>query len=572
MSFKSEAEFEKALIELLTTQKGWLGYKGKEGETYFPPVLKYKTEAELIQNWADILFHNNRSIDKLGDYPLTATEMRQIIDQIKALKTPLKLNGFINGKNVTINRDNPDDKLHFGKPVSLKIYDRREIAGGQSIYQIAEQPEFFKKNPVEHNRRGDITLLINGMPVIHVELKNNVPLSQATYQIEQYSQEGIFTGLFALVQIFVAMTPEECVYFANNPKPDGTFNQAFFFHWADFNNQRIDDWQGIASNLLSIPMAHQLIGFYTVADDTDGALKVMRSYQYYAANAISNKVSKNKWGEKNIHGGYVWHTTGAGKTMTSFKSAQLIASSGDADKVVFLMDRIELGTQSLDEYNNFANDDESVAATDNTYDLIAKLKSEDPNNILIVTSIQKMSRIKEGDYKNKEKDIGAINKKRMVIIIDECHRSVFGEMLQNIQDTFPDAMFFGFTGTPIFEENQKKDNTTNTVFGDELHRYSIANGITDKNVLGFDPIRAETYKAKDLREEIAFDACHTRDLNEIANDDKLKETYQYYTTKCPMVSVTDPVSGKITEKGIEDFCQTVSTKEMNIVKWLSKIF
>lgn len=153
------------------------------------------------------------------------------------------------------------------------------------------------------------------------------------------------------------MQPEEILYFAN-PGPDGTFNKDFYFHWADFNNEPINNWKQIAVHLLSIPMAHQLIGFYMVADDSDGVLKVMRSYQYYASNAISVRVSKMDWSEKNLLGGYIWHTTGSGKTMTSFKSAQLIANSNDADKVVFLMDRIELGTQSLREYRAFAEDNE----------------------------------------------------------------------------------------------------------------------------------------------------------------------------------------------------------------------
>ena len=147
------------------------------------------------------------------------------------------------------------------------------------------------------------------------------------------------------------------------------------FHWADFNNEPINDWKAIASSLLSIPMAHQLIGFYTVADNADGVLKVMRSYQYYAASAISDVVSKTKWDSGKQRGGYIWHTTGSGKTMTSFKSAQLIANSNDADKVIFLTDRIELGTQSLKEYRAFADENETVQATENTYVLLSKLKS-----------------------------------------------------------------------------------------------------------------------------------------------------------------------------------------------------
>lgn len=396
MSFSNELEFEGALIKQLF-EKGWE-----------KTVLKNKTEKELLQNWADILFENNRGIDRLNDFPLTETEMEQIIEQIRTLRTPLKLNGFINGKTIHIKRDNPDDKIHFGKEVSLTIYDRQEIAAGRSRYQIAEQPKFPTQSSILNDRRGDMMLLINGMPVIHIELKRSgVPVSQACNQIEKYAHEGIFTGLFSLVQIFVAMNPEDTVYFAN-PGPDGKFNKDYYFHWANFNNEPIKDWQSIASSLLSIPMAHQMIGFYTVADDTDGILKVMRSYQYYAASAISDKVSKTKWSEKNIYGGYIWHTTGSGKTMTSFKSAQLIANSKDADKVIFLMDRIELGTQSLLEYRGFADDADSVQATESTEVLISKLKSSDPANTLIVTSIQKMSNIKADGSVN-DKDIATIN-------------------------------------------------------------------------------------------------------------------------------------------------------------------
>ncbi|MCI5147757.1 MAG: type I restriction endonuclease subunit R, partial [Candidatus Electrothrix sp. AR3] len=337
---------------------------------------------------------------------------------------------------------------------SRKIYDRQEIAAGQSRYQIVQQPQFTKKSKMLHDRRGDVMLLINGMPVIHIELKRSgVPVSQASRQIEKYSAEAVFSGLFSLVQLFVAMEPQETLYFAN-PGIDGTFNKDFYFNWADFNNEPINDWKAVASTLLSIPMAHQLIGFYTVADDSDGVLKVMRSYQYYAANAISDKVSKTDWADKERLGGYIWHTTGSGKTMTSFKSAQLIANSKDADKVIFLMDRIELGVQSLDEYQGFADDNESVQATENTGVLITKLKSTDPANTLIVSSIQKMSNIKEEDGLQSH-DIDLINAKRMVFIIDEAHRSTFGDMLITIKNTFPSAVFFGFTGTPIHEENQK---------------------------------------------------------------------------------------------------------------------
>jgi len=539
MTYTSETQFEKDLIVELS-KKGW------ENE-----VLKYPTEDDLLKNWANILFENNRDIDRLNDTPLTDGEMHQIMEQITQLRTPLKLNSFINGKTVSITRDNPADALHFGKEVSLKIYDRLEIAAGQSRYQIAQQPKFKSKSKILNDRRGDLMLLINGMPVIHVELKKSgVSVSQAFHQIEKYSHEGIFTGLFSLVQIFVAMQPNETKYFAN-PGADGKFNKDYYFNWADFDNEPINNWKIIASTLLSIPMAHQLIGFYTVADGSDGILKVMRSYQYFAANAISDKVSKTDWQSKHLLGGYIWHTTGSGKTMTSFKSAQLIANSKDADKVIFLMDRIELGTQSLKEYRNFADENEAVQATENTAILVAKLKSTDPANTLIVTSIQKMSNIKEEEEGLKAYDIEQMNAKRIVIIVDECHRSTFGDMLTDIKKTFPSAIFFGFTGTPIHEENQKKLNTTSTVFGDELHRYSIADGIRDNNVLGFDPYKVLTYKDRDLRREVALEKARAHSEAEALSDPRKREIFNKYMKQVKMAGYVDESGAYI--KGIEDY-------------------
>ena len=558
MVFNKESDFEEALIKILS-EKGW------EKE-----VLKNYSEKDLLRNWANILFENNRDIDRLNDYPLTDSEMQQILEQIEALRTPLKLNGFINGKSVCIVRDNPDDKLHFGKEVSLKIYDRLEIAAGQSRYQIVRQPKFPTKSKLLNDRRGDLMLLINGMPVIHIELKKSgIPVSQAYHQIEKYSYEGIFKGLFSLVQIFVAMEPNEAVYFAN-PGPDGKFNQDYYFHWEDFNNEPINEWDKVASTLLSIPMAHQLIGFYTVADDSDGVLKVMRSYQYFAASAISDKVAKAKWEGNNQLGGYVWHTTGSGKTMTSFKSAQLIASSKDADKVIFLMDRIELGTQSLKEYRGFADENEDVQATENTNVLISKLKSSDPADTLIVTSIQKMSNIKDEAGGLNARDIEMICDNRIVFIVDEAHRSTFGNMLITIKNTFPKAMFFGFTGTPIQDENQKKKNTTTTVFGDELHRYSIADGIRDKNVLGFDPYKVLTFKDKDVRKVVALEKAKVKDEKEVISDPAKSKIYYEYmdASRVPMVGYFDNKGNYI--KGIEDYIPNVQYQTQEHTKTVVK--
>ena len=540
MGFDSEPKFEEALISALT-HKGWSS-----------EILRYKSEDELIRNWADIIFSNNCSKDCLNDCPLTEGEMAQLIEQINTLRTPLAINGFINGPSVTIKRDNPDDALHFGKEVSLVIFNRREIAAGKSRYQIAQQTRFRKQNPLGHNRRSDLQLLINGMPVIHIELKKSgVPVSQAYHQIEKYAHEGIFSGLFGLVQIFVAMNPEESVYFAN-PGQDGVFNPNYFFHWADFNNEPVNDWKDIAERLLAIPMAHQMIGYYTVADHGDDILKVLRSYQYYAANAISNRVAKHRWEEDDQLGGFVWHTTGSGKTLTSFKSAQLIAASGDADKVVFLMDRIELGTQSALEYRGFATDTESVQETEDTNELVARLKSDRSDNTLIVTSIQKMSNI-NSESSFKEIDIAKMNKQRIVFIIDECHRSTFGDMLATIKATFPKAIFIGFSGTPIWEINQKNKNTSATVFGNELHRYALSDGLRDKNVLGFDPYKVLTYSDANIREQVALLKAKAATVEEALADEQKAEVYYHYVTPgiVPMGVKENEDGSK--EEGIEQY-------------------
>lgn len=524
-TFDKEDDFENAFITLLKSC-GW------EKE-----VIKYPTENDLIKNWANILYNNNRDKDKLGDYPLTETEMAQIIEQITTLRTPFSLNSFINGGTVAIKRDNPDDILHLGKEVSLHIYDRHEIAGGKSRYQIVEQPKFAAPSSIFPTRRGDVMLLINGMPVFHIELKkSSIPLSKACNQIKKYSEQGIFTGLFSLVQIFIAMTPEDAVYYTN-PGIDGKFNEDFYFHWANFDNAPIKNWYEFTQNLLYIPMAHQLIGFYTVADSKDGILKVLRSYQYYAVSAISNVVAQNKWDEKKQRGGYIWHTTGSGKTLTSFKAADLIAKSQDADKVVFLVDRKELDEQSYKHYQDFADDENDIQKTESTDILRGKLLSNSSFDTLIVTSIQKMSRIFEDGSRRMQRDIEKINDKRIVFIVDECHRDTFGDMMSVVKETFPNALFFGFSGTPIQEENAKKGCTSADVFGNELHRYTIGDGIRDKNVLAFDPYMVETFKSKDLRRQVALEKAHAKTQEEAIADKAKSKTYYYYLNDVPMISI-----------------------------------
>ena len=379
MPFKNEKEFEDALVAKLT----------QLDNQWSRDILAYMSEQDLINNWARILFSNNNTKDTLNDCPLTKTEMDQIISQING-ESPFAINRRLNARYISITRDNPRDILHNGKRVDLFLFDKDEIAAGRSVYQIARQPKLPISSEILGDRRGDLMLLINGMPLFHIELKNTpVKVEQACNQISKYMQHGVFTGFFSLVQVFVAMTPTETLYFAN-PGRERKFNSDYYFHWADFNNKYINEWEEIAEKYLSIPMAHRLIGYGTIADGTDNILKVMRSYQYHAAYKIYSQVVKRvDWDDGQQKGGYVFHTTGSGKTMTSFKCAQLIKSSGKVDKIVFLMDRDELWKQTYDNYRNYSDCDD-IEDTENANSLLSKLEN-DTQNLLVVTSIQKMN-------------------------------------------------------------------------------------------------------------------------------------------------------------------------------------
>lgn len=534
--FNKESDFEEAVVKKLK-EHGW------------EEDFKYKDEKYLLDNWAEILYQNNKQKDRLNGERLTDGEKNQLLEQIRKLNTPAELNKFINGKTISIKRDNPRDPEHKGKEISLFIYDRDEIAGGKSKYQIVRQPVFRVQEELGKDPRGDLMLLINGMPVIHIELKRTgTPVSKATNQIKRYSEKGAFTGLFSLVQVFVAMNPDECRYFAN-PGDADKFNDKFFFKWADKNNEPYKSWDKIITHLLSIPMAHKLIGFYTVPDDGDGVLKVLRSYQYYAVESIFNRVRKAHWTKKDNLGGYIWHTTGSGKTLTSFKAAQLLANSKLCDKVVFLMDRIELGTQAAYEYKKFADDREEIQETQNTYELKTKLKSSKISDTLIVTSIYKMSRIKIESGLN-DSDIKKISKKKIVFIVDECHRTTFGDMLKDIKETFPCALYFGFTGTPILEENKKKGNTQSDLFGNELHRYSISDGIRDENVLGFDPSMVLTLKYKDIKKQLAIREAKAKTIDEVYSDPRKEKVFLNFMQN---VEMAGEYKGDKYIKGVEDY-------------------
>lgn len=538
-----EAEFEKDVVVKLNAC-GW------KGGSNYPFVLKYPSEADLIKNWANIIFEHNRK--ELNNVPLNQDEIDNLLLKIRG-KTPCEINRIINSKLIDLIRSNKADTENYNKTVYLEIYDRRKIQDGETVFQIAEQPIFERKTSMDHDRRGDLMLLINGMPLYHLELKkSDVPWEAAFNQLRLYHSEGIYSGFFSFVQVFVAMTPEETRYFAN-PGEYTKFNKGFAFKWAKERNVEVLEWEEFIHKFLYIPMAHEIIGFYTVPDKTDDTLKVLRSYQFNAVRSIRNKVSshKDKWTDGIQTGGYIWNTTGSGKTMTSFKTAQIISEEGLCDKVVFLLDRIELGSQTLTEYKNFSDDTMDVQDTANTGKLWQRLLSDNNtpgvNTKLIVTSIQKMSNLVPNE-KNK-KDFEKLNKKKIVIIVDEAHRDTFGTMLSVIKTSFPNALLFGFTGTPIFEENKKviysKDDsgsaefTTADVFGNEFKdaTYTIANGIHDGNVLGFDPCMKLLNDDYEVRKAAGYRACGTNDEEKIYADESLTKCFQSYLNDKTMIEI-----------------------------------
>ena len=547
---KGELNFEADVVELLI-KAGWE-----------KKILKNKTVPQLVDNWKNILFERNRRT--LNNVPLSNDEMDRVLDVVKLqANTPVKANHFVNGRPIAIKRDiDSPDKQHAGHEVYLDIFAATEIAGGSSRYQIAEQT-YFSTDPQFNDRRGDITLLINGMPVIHIELKaSGVDVYEASNQIVKYSNEGVWNGFMGLVQVFWAMTPEDAIFFSNAGEPN-SFNSAFYFRWGDRDNNIVKDWRELITgeyHILSVPEAHKLIGYYTVADTAKDILKVCRSYQYAAIRAIVGRTAKQKWGDHNQLGGFIWCTTGGGKTMTSFKAGQLITDMKLADKVVFVVDRKVLDEQSTSEYNSFQRTGEFVCETKSSRDLFNKLVSSKAADHLIITSIQKISRINDDVEKLRKAELDVIKAKRIVFIIDEAHRSQFGVMHERVKRTFYNSLFFGFTGTPIFAENMKPGElTTETVFGECLAVYSLATGIRDGNVLGFWPEAVKTYADKDLKEAVALAECHAKSKDDIVVGTDNWKLYRRLTEQTPMASELDE-HGQILRdrngnyrKGIEDY-------------------
>lgn len=477
----SELEFEQTVIRSLA-DNGWT----------YRPDLSNTTEEKLLTHWREIL--NQRNIERLGNEPLTDNEFEQAKSQIFAVKTPLDGAKLLKSGQLLVACDAPSRK---GKELILEFFWQADIAGGKNSYEVVNQITRKKNRATGKDHRFDVSLLISGIPVIHLELKReDVSIDQAYWQIRDYLAQGDFGGFYSLVQIFAILNGDQSRYFARPANKDA-FNPAFCFSWADKDNQKINESSQFIKYALRVPMGHKLMSRYTISDRPKGILKVLRSYQIYAVEEILFKLNKSRFngGERDILGGYVWHTTGSGKTMTSFKTAQLASELPNVDKVVFLADRNELVKQTVTEYSGFVDDESDITATKNSSKLLTALLN--PSQKLIVTSIQKMDNVaKKFGQQTKLKNT------HIVFIVDEAHRSTAGEMLINIRKHYPNAVWFGFTGTPILDELNKETNTAH-LFGDPLHIYSIADGIFDENVLGFDVRQNFPISKATLRDKVA---------------------------------------------------------------------
>lgn len=333
-----------------------------------------------------------------------------------------------------------------------------------------------------YRNRYDVTLLINGLPLVQIELKRRgMEMKEAFNQIQRYHKHSFSGTLFEYVQIFVISNGVNTKYFANNPVQ--TFEQTFY--WTDENNQKITRLDAFADEFLEKCTVSEIIAEYIVLAESEKIPMVLRPYQYYAARAIEKRVRESN---KN---GYIWHTTGSGKTLTSFKTSQLLTRVPDVKKILFVVDRKDLDIQTTKEFNSFS--DGSVDGTDNTNSLVNQL--EDSGRKLIVTTIQKLDRaISRQAFLNR---FASLQNEKVVIIFDECHRSQFGKTHDRIKEFFKKAQLFGFTGTPIFAENNVGGVTTVDVFEECLHKYIITHAIADNNVLGFAVEYVGKYKKKD---------------------------------------------------------------------------
>lgn len=417
--------------------------------------VQIKEETNLYSNFkAQLEKHNAKKLAEIGRTAFTDKEFEKICIYLEG--------GTLFEKSKKLRDLYPMETEDGQHRIWVEFLNKNHWC--QNEFQVSNQITMEGRKTCRY----DVTILINGLPLVQIELKKRgVELKQAYNQVQRY-QKTSFRGLFDYIQLFVISNGVNTRYFANNPN----CGYKFTFNWTLPNNEPVNDLSQFAAHFFDKCTMGKMISKYIVLHEGDKCLMVLRPYQYYAVEKILDRVQNTN---KN---GYIWHTTGAGKTLTSFKAAQLVAELDGIDKVLFVVDRHDLDTQTKSEYEAF--EPGAVDGTDNTYELVKRLNSDKK---IILTTIQKLNAAIKKDFYNKR--IQDLRDKKFVMIFDECHRSHFGECHRNIVNFFRNLQIFGFTGTPIFPENAKQDITTYEVFGECLHKYMIKDAIADENVLGF---------------------------------------------------------------------------------------
>lgn len=463
-----EQEIEKRLIDQLVY-----------GDSQWIYRNDLKTEEQLWANFKYILEQNNK--DRLNGENLTEAEFEQVKNQLQ-FSSFYKAGEWLVGENgkVMVHVQRDTERLH------LVVMNHEHIAGGSSVYEVINQYSTLESDEenelTSQNRRFDVTLMINGLPMIHIELKNKQhSYLEAFNQIKKYIGEGKFTGIFSAVQMFVVSNGVDTKYFS--AASDTELNPKFMSGWVDKDNNPVADYLDFAKCVLRIPEAHEMIARYTVLDEDAKRLILLRPYQIHAIESIREASKAGK-------SGFVWHTTGSGKTLTSYKATRnLLMDIPSINKAIFLIDRKDLDTQTTMAFQAYANNDlVDVDETENVNDLKKKLKSDDRQ--VIVTTIQKLHILVSKRLQEDTPENNKIKNLKIAFVVDECHRAVTPNAKRELERFFGKSLWFGFTGTPRFAENpypQLGDlpRTTETLYGDCLHKYTIQNAIHDNAVLGF---------------------------------------------------------------------------------------
>lgn len=454
MAYQSEYALENEMMNQLEQ----LGYER----------VTIRDNKQLLDNFRTIL--NERHADKLEGNPLTDKEFQRLLT-------------MIDGKSIFESARILRDKLPLRRDDESEIYlsflDKKSWC--KNKFQVTNQVSVEDT----YKARYDVTILINGLPLVQVELKRRgIDINEAFNQVKRYRKQN-YTGLFRYIQMFIISNGVETRYFSNN---DSELLKSHMFYWSDKQNNRINTLQSFAESFMRPCQLAKMISRYMIINETDRILMAMRPYQVYAVEALIQQATETG------NNGYVWHTTGSGKTLTSFKASQILSQQDDIKKVIFLVDRKDLDSQTEEEFNKFAKG--AVDKTFNTSQLVRQLN--DKSLPLIVTTIQKMAKAIQGNAHLLEQ----YKTNKVVFIIDECHRSQFGDMHRLVKQHFKNAQYFGFTGTPRFPENSSQDGrTTADIFGRCLHTYLIRDAIHDGNVLGFSVDYINTFKNKALKAE-----------------------------------------------------------------------